>query len=599
MRIMYRSSRWLLVMGTCVLLAPGAVAAHPVSDLEASSEVYFANGWARLDDKSGAMTDHLVAKSPGTLDLTLDLQALGIDHDGALYLTGTRHGQEVWWDFDQTLEVTLDDFNWTRRVEGRLVARVEQVPAMATPTCMGGPCPYSLHLEARPADSWVRLHGTTSPFFEWTRDIEVDFEMYSGWLRPQLHSLTFETPGGLCVRHEDRVFTGRITLTDPAPGEGSVVQLTSDDPTILRSNIVRVPPGDRSTTFSVPIPGGYEGRVEITASAAGLQSSETLDVNPEQFCIIEQFRFDLDDIEAEFGCRGCVGDLQLGAGGSALAELFEEKWLRDPEGYWLPLNKYIGEKVHHSRLSDYGDLVGMLGETEGLAYHLSGASLEEPIIKIPGFRPVGFDRRGMAFGSFLSEKLGTVPGYFAAGYAVPLDLGMPNATLVGASNAGFAFGHVDDGEARKAFLAWNNGEVKWIELDGQRVELVDANAAGDVVGTLSLDEHDIAFVVPAGKGKPILIEDPQGRSTRAVGIDEAGVVVVNYFAGENEPVGAALYSHETHLIPLGEVLGKLGEFVTVSEVLDVDGAFDLAVRGKIDGEPATFGLRNVGPKEKK
>lgn len=569
-------------------------AAHPVVNVRNSTEIHFASGWADLDGRIGRMTGQTVSKTAGTLDVALNLRSLGIDADGSLFLTGSRHEDEIWWEFDQPLSVTLDDFSWTRRIDGRLVAHATHISGLANPTCGGLPCPYSIQLDEDSSTSYVRIHGTTTPFFEWSKVAEVGFEMFSGEHRPALESLAIVRPGGLCARSEDRRYSGRVSLEDAAPASGMLVRLSSDEPEILRNRVVRVPAGARSTTFDAVVPGGYEGTTTFTAAAGGILARDTLTVGASKGCVVAELGFDLDDVEAEFGCRGCAENLQLSAGQGALVSVFDETFVRDPEGYWLELDKYIGADVDNTHISDMGDLVGMLAQAEDVAYYLSGASLDDEVVLVPGFSPTGFGRRSIAVGSMVSEATESLPGYFAAGTPVKLDIGLQDAVFDGISSGGIAFGHSGKPGEETSFILTED-TVSWLPAYGGRATLVAVNAVGDLTGTVYVNGYEVAYLIPAGSQEPLFIWGNDLPRTRAMGIDESGVVVVNRVGEQGTPDGVVLFSEQSGPVPLEAVLGQLGQFASVTEVTHVNGASDLAVRGTIDGKFATFGLRRVSP----
>ncbi len=579
--------RWLAPM-SLLALAPTTVSAHPIDTLRQSSEVYLANGWWQLDDRAETMSSEVISKAAGSLAVDLPFGAVDLDIPGTVHLTGTRHGDEIWWDFDQPVDASIDDFNWTRRIEGRLITGVYEMLPSRLQTCAAGPCPYSIYLDGVDRGSWARLHGTTTPFFEWSEFAEIGIELYAGPPRPRLESVRMTRRGGVCAADGDRRYTAEIVVDNPALAGGAAVEVFSSDPAIEVPGAVRVPQGLRRGTFSVDVPSGYTGTFELVGAAGGIQLHRSVSIGAAMHCLAGNARFDLDDFEGDVGCRGCLSDLQLGADGVAVGTLFDEPLMRDSDGFIVSLADLVGLSILDVLLADHGDLV-MQGEDEQLTYVLARTDLGlEPHV-LPDFDPVSIGADGVIAGAWTPQGM-SVPALARGGRLSRPQVGLDEAVIDGVTPSGIAFGRLAKGGG--VFLS--DGEQWWSpKFAEEGASIAAINSGGLAAGTGGDSQWPMAYIAKIEDGYPIPIEDPQGYATEAMGLSEAGVVVVNRREGPEEPAGVALYSLEEGMVPLEEVLGELAQFVTVEEVLRVNQAFDLVVRGTIDGDPAIFGLRNI------
>ncbi|MEO1337882.1 MAG: hypothetical protein AAFV29_19720, partial [Myxococcota bacterium] len=112
--------RWralILIGGVTLFAASTANAATPIDEFRSASEFYIDNGVARYDGKSSNIQYLLFNKTAGSLNLSVAATDLGVDHPSSVALTGSIHGNEIWFDFDQSFQNAGN----IRRIEGRLV----------------------------------------------------------------------------------------------------------------------------------------------------------------------------------------------------------------------------------------------------------------------------------------------------------------------------------------------------------------------------------------------------------------------------------------------------------------------------------------------
>ncbi len=595
-----------LGLASLLALAPSRADAHPIDTLRSSTEVYFSDGWGLHEGRYVVMGDETVMKAAGTLNVSLPFSSLGLDAPGSLHLTGSRHGDEVWWDFDQPLSVSIDKFNWTRHIEGRLVARVEEMGADTRLTCAGGPCPYSLFIDAIDTGSWVRLHGTTSPFWEWSELAELGFELFSGPRRPRLSSLQISRAGGVCERDAQRRMTAELVLDDPAPPGGAAVDLVSSDAGVRVPSRLRIPAGRIRGTFTLELPSGHPGDAELTAAAGGIQLTESLAGNEYVLCLPFNLavgvdyddyggfmgglglQHELEDLEAELDCRGCFEDLMLGDQGSALATMYGETYIREPGGSFINAMDFFGEEVGTAVLGPRGDVAMELLDS-GDTVVMPRLDLDEEPVFVSDFEPRSVDARGVLFGAWTGQGE-AMPAYVAADQLFVPDLAVWNGALEGSPRPGLGIGTVDYGNGPMSYLT--DGKMRWFPEVAEGATIVDVNAAGDLVGTRLTSSGPIAFFAPFDGGQVVEIPGFNGLGTVAAGLDEAGNVLVNVTGDPEEPAEAVLlWSVATGPVHFNDVFI---DAPLVYEVLHVNDAFDLSVRGMLDGELATFALRNRG-----
>lgn len=572
-------------------LLPATALAHPIDVLRDSTEIYLGNGSVERDGDTARVTGHLATKSAGTLSLALPLSIAGLDTSDTLILTGTRQGDEVWWDFDQPLSISVDDFSSTNRIEGRLITRVTDLPASSSPGCGPGPCPYSLYLDGVDRGSWVRVHGTTT-FIPWQEEANLDFELFSGPLRPQLDALHVARVGRICESDVSRRYDIEVTLDNEATPRGTLVELGSNDPSVRVARQALVAAGQRRTNVSFEIPNAYSGEFTISAAVGGIQLSRTVTVGQSLYCLAPDLDFALDDLESDLNCRGCLDDLQLAGDGMALGSMFGTTYLRESDGFVVNLEDIAGLSFNSPLLGHSGDITVIPDQYDDFAVILERQGLDYQPYAVENFVPRHIDSRGVIFGDAWGGN-SNLPAYLLRGDVIIPDYGFEEGTINGGPSGGVIVGQRDNNGTMVPFFA--SPQEAWPAkfLKKKAGAIVGFNATGQFAGNVIAKGRVWAYFATDNTTKPTVLKHPDGLHSEAIGMDESGNVVVNLTSPSGEPQGAAIYNQQTGFTSLQEFVGQQQAFIEVHEVVSVNAAFDMTIRGTIDGEDAMFGLRNL------
>lgn len=123
-------------------------------------------------------------------------------------------------------------------------------------------------------------------------DAVPGWDTASGWGCPNFNGiinkiLSIPSPSGLTLNPTTVIggsaSTGTVTLSQPAPSGGAIINLTTDDVSASVPSTVTVAAGASSATFTVSTVGiNASTNVTITASAAGGSASAILTINPIQ-----------------------------------------------------------------------------------------------------------------------------------------------------------------------------------------------------------------------------------------------------------------------------------------------------------------------------
>lgn len=571
------------ITGLLILAAStSALAAHPAELVRRGDGLYFDVAYGRNGGDTYGTSDVFVAKSSGTLDLTVNATDLGIDHDVLVPVTGSVHGDEIWWDFDVTLSgANINDFTWVSRVEGHIEVRADRIDGRADVRCLGGlSCPYSVRMVEDAEASWVRVHGTTV-FVDWTEDIEVDFTAFAGDERPALDGLYFDAPRRvICANESTRSYTGRVELADAVPTT-TYVHVMSTDPTVVPMTFVRVPAGETQGVFTVDVPGGYSGSIGIIVAAGGTAYSRDLEVAPPLYCLPGGFEYEARDFGLELSCSGCVEELTLASNGVALARVEGQDWRRSAYGEWTTLDDYLGFAIDGAVLSDAGDIAGLMAQDSSMAVMQRASEAWPETAFVEGLKVDALDARGIAYGSVGDAQWPTAAYWRGESIVQAKNSG---TRITAATGMGPAVGGVMQDEWAAAELIGES--MVPLNVAGSPSAAVASNAAGDIAGQTMVGETQHGFLLTAAGATEYISPPDEGMFVQPVGISDAGVVAFNYGYGD-DIVGAGLYSKDTGSVALDELVeGDVG----VEEIVSVNGSFDLVVRGVIDGNSTTFAL---------
>jgi hypothetical protein len=265
---------FLMVMA----LTAASARASAVDDVALGTDVRLTSVVLRVEGKAYALTDRLVSKPSGTLDLTVPLSAFGIAHGDSVRLTGSRSGSQLRWAFDHRL--SSDYVMGTvhlQRVRGTLVLESTRIPG-STP-CSGSSCARNVRLRVAPGTGVEAMGWNVVPFFgDFTRAVEVvTFSAAAGVPQPVLQSVSLDLPSSRCATSSWTVAPGVVTLALPAPSTGAVVAMRSTDPSAVWVSSARVRGGERSARFTVLIRSGFASTVQIVAVAGGVTRMALVD----------------------------------------------------------------------------------------------------------------------------------------------------------------------------------------------------------------------------------------------------------------------------------------------------------------------------------
>ncbi len=607
----------------CIVVCRPAFA-DPVDDFQRGSSFEIQTIGVTINGGSYQTGMVFVAKTPGSLDFTVNTKSFGVSANVNIPFHGTRTTSNI---VTYTFDVhTSVDIGWPlsiSRFRGTLILLVNPLAASSNPICNGLTCPYDVVLTNLPGSQATVTINTDLPLVP-DKDEQASHLLVSllgGLPPPKLANFTISAPRLLCESSVLTQVTGTVDSVLLAPAGGGWVSIASSDPTRVWAFGTTISEGTQTAQFPIWIAPNWSGTATLTALSTGTSKSAKLRVLSSQQCTIGRWGA-IFQLPCGFDCFVPQAISQDGA----IAGLLEGKLTLVASNRETKYS--VGERlpsglrdVSAIRINSTGMMVGKALDKKGeaVSFFVGGLGLNTKpptMVTFPGVSFEYLDDRGVVVGSRASGKTTRAFVYNGhKGFELPIEAQWSRAVGVDAQheilgNMGVA------GRSRPFLFTLDDGKFRAVPLlVGDKRDTLSSTAtaispSGYVVGFADEGGHSRAFLLSPRKSRgncesTNLGELPGYDDLEPVAVNDRLIVIGNAYKqarrdAQGNRVGVVpstvfVWTREKGLLDLAKLLpANLG--VVPTRALALDGSGAILLEGTRNGKTVTLvvGPQGVG-----
>jgi probable HAF family extracellular repeat protein len=387
--------------------------------------------------------------------------------------------------------------------------------------------------------------------------------------------------------------TGRVTLSGPAPRGGLGVELVTSDPAAtLTPSIVRIPWNQSTGNFTLKVPAGFSGTLDVVARTNGEEQKES---------------FSVTEGHPLWGCESparYAAYLPRWALESAMGKVWGLNRYGEPlvtieqAPLDTPFEEYL--RGGTTALNVHGQSVGVSwSDKRALSGFIASAPTEEEPARLTSYPDVYFtalNDEGVAVGyrDLSAKELGNMALRVTRDGEQELGtLGGPSSIARAIDSWGRVVGVSTNGDGAEQAFVFVDDKMEPLPLPKARSSTAVAiNDSGLVTGTY-VDEDGLshAYLYALDTGELVEVASfSDYRHSVAAGVNDSGLVVGTlYRESPADPQGAVpfVYSKQSGFQALVDMVEPT-DGVEIQQALAINDAGQILVSGLIQGEPARF-----------